>query len=161
VYRRGGSVLVLPLGFVNDYLFDTSNPGGWFARLMYLIDEGRDYPSETFVTKDPYGVSYLMLPGGLNPVAGLSEEYLNKLILSIGCKFDYLILDIGSSLRKENINIAGGADRVLYFGSGRRIPDITRVLTNVKSSRITTVDLAPDEDESVKIDDFVLKLAEV
>lgn len=156
IYRKGGSVLILPLGYINDYSFDTGEAIGWFTRLMYLIDEGREYPAESFVVKDSYGVSYLMLPRGLNPVAGLDGEYLSKLISGIGCKFDTLILDVGSSLRKENLDIAAGADRVLFFGNGRRIPDISKVIGSKAEGKTTCISMLTDEDETMKIDEFVL-----
>jgi hypothetical protein len=101
-----------------------------------------------------------MLPPGLNPVAGLSGEYLSELLLSIGCKFDALILDIGSTLRKENLDIASGSDKILYFGSGRRIADIGKILGGPPDSKLTIISVSPDKDESVSIDDFVLKTFE-
>ena len=156
IYRVGGSVLILPLGPINDYSYDTGEAHGWFTRLMYLIDEGRDFPIDSFAVKDSYGVSYLMLPKGLNPVAGLSAEYLSKLIMSVGCRFDTLILDIGSSLRHENTDIASRSDGILFFGSGRRIPDIGKILGRDAEGKITQISTDTGADESISIDEFVI-----
>ena len=153
IYLNGGSVLILPLGFINDYSTDTEESQGWFSRLMYLIDEGRDYPAESFISKDSYGISYLMLPQGLNPVAGIGGEYLRKLISSIGFRFDTLILDIGTCFRKENIEIAAHADDILFIGNGRRIPDISRIIGSEASSKVRRIRINSDEDETLAIDE--------
>lgn len=158
VYRKGGSVLILPLGYINDYSYDTGEARGWFTRLMYMIDEGKDYPADSFVCKDSYGVSYLMLPRGLNPVSGLGNAYLGKLIMSLGCRFDTLILDAGTSFRRENIDLAARSDRILYFGSGRRIPDITKIIGSEAADRLTTISISADQDETISIDEFVMQI---
>lgn len=158
IYRYGGSVLILPLGYINDYKTDAGLGRGWFTRLMYLIEEGRDYPKDSFVITDSYGINYLMLPPGLNPVAGLSKEYLTDLIRSVGCRFDTLILDIGSCYRRENLDVAAQADSVLFIGSGRRIPDIEKILGSGASGRLTKIRLSPDTDETLSIDEYAGKL---
>ena len=155
IYIHGGSVLILPLGFINDYTNDSGGGRGWFTRLMYLIEEGRDYPKDSFVMQDSYGISYLMLPGGLNPVAGLTGDYLTALIRSIGGRFDSVVLDIGSCYRRENIEVCSHADNILFVGSGRRIPDIDKVLGSGAAGKITRIRAAPDGDEDLKIDEFV------
>lgn len=157
IYRKGGSVMILPLGYINDYSYDTGEARGWFKRLMYLIDEGREIPVDSFICKDSYGVSYLMLPRGLNPVSGLTGPYLSKLILSLGCRFDTLILDVGTSFRRENIDLASHADSILYFGNCRRIPDITKILGSESEDRISTISITSDEDETISIDEFVMR----
>ena len=123
-YRRGGRIIIIPLSYINDYRSGTdTEDGSWFRRLMYLIDEGRDYPAAGFTFTDSYGVSFLRLPDGINPVSSLDEKYLIRLINSLAGQFDTVILDIGSCFSEANLEMIRRADSVLFFGSSKRITD--------------------------------------
>ena len=164
IYRRGGSVLILPLGFINDYAernntqAEREEARGWFRRLIYMIDDGRDFPAESFVTNDSYGISYLKLPEGLNPVAELDSRYLDRLVTSMGMRFDTMILDIGTCYRQENIGLACRADRIIFIGSGRRIRDIREMIDSLPAERTKSIRFSMGTDETLALDDYVLEL---
>lgn len=157
IYRRGGSILIIPMGFINDYLrTDGSNAShitGGFIRLMYLVDAGRDYSADAFTFTDSYGISYLMLPAGINPVAELSGEHLSSLVRSLGNRFDTLILDIGTCFRRENLGLISDAGEVLWFGTDRRITDPASLIGN--SGRIRKIQITDPSDEARKLDDII------
>lgn len=127
LYRKGGSILILPLSFINDYSPDTSiqknsDAATGFKRMMYYIDSDREFSIDEFIYTDSYGISYLNMPRGLNPVSELSEEHLNNLVNFMGHRFDSLILDVSVCYRRENISLIGRADSILFF-SGSRIEE--------------------------------------
>lgn len=156
LYRHGGSVLIMPLGYVSDHIGEqNSDDRGWFRRLMYLIDEGKEYMPESFTYTDSYGISYLRLPGGINPLTALDTGYLERLIASIGSRFDTLILDIGSCYSASNLRVLDKADNILFFGNGRRIDDPSRYMGEKVSGRIRKIGISDAGAETLSIDDFV------
>ena len=80
-----------------------------------MIDEKKDYPPDCFTVTDSYGISYLMLPEGVNPIAELDHRYLSMLINSVGNHFDTVILDVGTCFSKENIRIISCANDIIFF----------------------------------------------
>lgn len=155
LYRHGGSVLILPLGYINDYRAEMGfDDRGWFRRLMYMIDEGLDYPADAFTFSDSYGIRYLKLPDGINPVTALAGDYLERLVSSIGSHFATLILDIGSCYREENLGILRYADNILFFG-GRRITDIDAYIGEKNSGKVKRIGTTDTGVETLSIDDFV------
>ena len=158
-YRHGGSILVLPLGYINDYRTDAEgDSGGWFRKLMYFIDEGRDYPPEGFTFTDSYGISCLKLPGGINPLTSLGRGHLSDLITSMSRHFDTLILDIGSCYSDTNLSILRKADNILFFGSGRRIEDPAAFIGSDNSEKIHHISGADAGAEARGIDDFISEI---
>ena len=158
-YRQGGSILILPLGYINDYRSDPAGDGcGWFRKLMYLIDEGRDYPPEGFTYTDSYGISCLRLPGGINPLTSLGRGHLSDLITSISRHFDTLILDIGTCYSDINRDILKNADNILFFGSGRRITDPAAFIGTDNSEKIHHISGADAGAEARGIDDFISEI---
>ena len=167
IYRHGGSVIILPLGYINDYRSDTdTGDKGWFRRLMYMIDEGTDYKADSFTYTDSYGASFLRLPEGRNPLADLTGDYVCKLIKSIGCHFDTVILDTGTCYSSRNIRVIRSADNILFFGTGRRIRDISAFISSCDqsdieeaddrtASRIRRISVSDSSAEALGIDDFV------
>ena len=156
VYTHGGRILILPLGYINDYQSrDGSDNEGWFRRLMYTIDQGRAFPPDSFTFTDSYGISYLKLPEGINPVAELEQIYLTRLVSSLGACFDTIILDAGSNLRKANLNLFTSSDALLFFGTGRRIHDISSMLGESKSANIRYIRTTDIQKEARELDDFV------
>ncbi|MBQ9074865.1 MAG: hypothetical protein IJY32_02745 [Mogibacterium sp.] len=155
-YRHGGSILVLPLGYINDYRTDAEgDSGGWFRKLMYFIDEGRDYPPEGFTLTDSYGISCLKLPGGINPLTSLGRGHLSDLITSMSRHFDTLILDIGTCYSDTNLSILRKADNILFFGSGRRIADPDDFTGKKYSENLTQITCHDTGTEAREIDDFI------
>lgn len=159
LYTFGGTILLIPLGYINDYLIRTgADDMGFFRRLMFLIDEQRDIPADAFTVNDNYGISYLRLPGGINPIAGLSEKYLSELIRKAGCHFDTVIMDIGTCFRRENLKLLDIADNILFFGSGRRIGDLSQCIGKENAARTARISVADDRDGSLAMDDYVKEL---
>ncbi len=158
-YRQGGSILILPLGYINDYSNETAADGsGSFRKLMYFIDEGRDYPPEGFTYTDSYGISCLRLPGGINPLTSLGRGHLSELITSISRHFDTLILDIGTCYSEVNLSILKTADNILFFGSGRRITDPAAFIGQDNQEKTTKISGADAGAEAREIDDFVSEI---
>ena len=155
IYRHGGSILVMPLGYINDYInYSEPDAGSCFRRLMYLIDDRRDYPPDSFTFTDSYGISYLKLPDGINPLSRLDTDYLYRLIISIGSHFDTVMLDIGSAFSETNVQIIKRADHVLFFCSGRRIENPAEYL-KTELRQIRTTD---PQSESRELDDIVSEI---
>lgn len=155
-YRHGGSILILPLGYVNDHKPDPAEDNsGWFRKLMYFIDQGRDYPPEGFTYTDSYGISCLKLPGGINPLTALGQRYLSELITSMGSHFDTVILDIGSCFSEINLRILRDADNVLFFGCGRRIEEPAAFLGNLPQGKLRLISGTDAGAEAREIDDFI------
>lgn len=157
IYRHGGPILVLPLGYINDYrCYQDADDGSWFRRLMYMIDEGRDYPADSFTFTDSYGISYLRLADGINPLTGLSRDYITRLIRSIAGHYDTLILDIGTCYSEINLVLLTMADNVLFFGTGSRIGDPKAFLGSGRDFRI--ISSLDAQAETREIDDFVSEI---
>ena len=155
-YRHGGTILILPLGYINDYIScQDGDCSGLFRKLMYFIDEGRDYPPEGFTFTDSYGISCLKLPGGINPLTSLGRGHLSGLITSMSRHFDTLILDIGTCYSDVNLSILKNADNILFFGSGRRIADPADFLGTKYSEKVIKISGADAGAETREIDDFI------
>ena len=158
IYVHGGSVLVIPLGYINDHQTAAPDAEGCFRRLMYMIDEGKDYSPDTFTVTDSYGISYLRLPPGVNPVTELDSEYLGRLINSAGSHFDTVILDVGTCFRKENISIISSASEIVFFGSGRRIGELAGYIGDEQDARTRKITALKAADEAIALDDFVREI---
>ena len=159
IYNHGDSVLIIPLGYINGHLQQTgTDEGGSFRRLMYMIDEGKDCPPGSFTSIDSYGISYLRLPAGINPVSGLDEDYLGSLISSAGSHFDTVILDIGTCFRKENLQMICKSDNIIFFGSGRNTGDLSSFFNEKTAARIRQICTADAKDETIGIDDYVKEI---
>ncbi len=119
IYAHGGSVLILPLGYINDYLYRGSDDESSFRRMMYLIDSEKNFPIECFTHSDSYGISFLKMSDSLNPVASLDNNYLQKLIHDMCGRFDTVIFDIGTCYKSENINVIAESDTIICLKNSR------------------------------------------
>ena len=155
LYIHGGSVIVIPLGYVNDHHRIMSDDAGAFRRLMYMIDEKKDYSPDCCTVTDSYGISYMMLPEGVNPIAELDHRYLSSLINSLGNHFDTVILDIGTCFSKDNLQLISCANDILFFGSGRRLGPLEGYIGKKQSERTRRIESLDAKDEAIAIDDFV------
>ncbi len=155
LYIHGGSVIVIPLGYVNDHHRIMSDDTGAFRRLMYMIDEKKDYSSDCFTVTDSYGISYLMLPEGINPIAELDHRYLSNLINSVGKHFDTVILDVGTCFSKVNVQLINSSNDILFFGNGRRIGPLEGYIGKKQSERTRRIESSDAKDEAIAVDDFV------
>ena len=158
IYIHGGSVLIIPLGYINDYRYGSGDDTGSFRRLMYMIDEGRDYSPDCYTFSDSYGISYLRLPGGVNPVTDLGSDYMCRLVRSCGSHFDTVILDIGTCFRRENLELINSADNIVFVGSGRRIGDMSEYIGSENMARVRQICATDPKDEAVETDDYIREL---
>lgn len=155
-YRHGGSILIIPLGYINDYRIGSdTEDSAWFRKLMYFIDEGRDYMPESFTHTDSYGISCLRLPGGINPLTALGQSHLSGLIQSMSRHYDTLILDIGTCFSEMNLNILNNADNIIFFGCGRRIENPAEFIGNIRPEKLVNISGTDAGEEARGIDDFI------
>lgn len=159
LFRHGGDILILSLNYVNEYASPDEKDRSKYARLMYYMDIGRDYSIEAFTYSDSYGIKYLRLPKGLNPLAYLDSEGLDNTISNF-CrkKFGTVIMDIGNNYSSNNLSMIGKADKIVYvdkesgkFGIGD-ISDESDVL-----SKIEIISVGRGENIELRIDDYVRK----
>lgn len=98
VYRKGVKVIIIPLTFTNNNASGYTGDRREFLRIMYYIESKRLLSRETFFRKDGYDVEYLRIPPGINYIAGLGIDRLNKMLDFLGENyFDIIILDIGTA----------------------------------------------------------------
>lgn len=116
LFRKGGEVVIMPLNYFNNYCCVDEKDTSKFSRLMYYMDVGKDYSIDYFVFRDSFGVDYLRLPPGVNPLSYINEKSLEELIYEL-ChrKYETLILDIGNCFSNRNIELINRADRIVYF----------------------------------------------
>ena len=158
IYRQGGRVLVMSLGYINDHGRNEDDRVNRFARLMYAIRTGRESASDSFTYTDSYGVSCLMLPCGINPVAYLGEDELKGVIRALSGRFDTLILDIGTCLRGENLAVMKESDSIVCFESGRRFPGLADALSEATNVKLTAIRLTGGTDEALALDDCIRQI---
>ena len=155
IYRKGGNVLVVGLGYINDHgCFDPEKINR-FAKLMYSVSTGRERSAGSFTRNDSYGVSTLLLQQGNNPVAYLDMNELRNLIYGLALSFDTLIMDIGTCFRKENINMMNESDAVILFENGRRSTGLEEILDRDRTNRIIKIRSSGDAEEALAIDDCI------
>lgn len=158
IYMHGGSVLVIGLGFINDYGMHGSPDMNRFARLMYAISNGRERESDSFTYTDSYGVSFLTLPCGRNPMAYLNEEELRCMISGLSCRFDTVILDVGNCYRKENVSLIRESENIVYFEGGRRAVPLSEVIGREAAERAFSIKITGDAAEAMEIDECINRI---
>ena len=158
LFRRGGSILLISLKYINDYpCLDETNTSR-FSRLMYYLDINLDFPADAFTYNDAYGISYMRLPFGLNPVSYLDINDLENMVRNFSHRsFDTVILDIGNSYSEVNIRMINKADNILWFdgGGGRFRLDDVFVETDIYSKTQRVNIQGKDTDVEPIIDDYV------
>ena len=157
IYRHGGSIVIVPLGYINEEGMDFAGDINRFARLIYMVECARDTEIASITYTDSYGISRLMLPKGRNPIAYLEGEDLSKLILYLSTFFDSVILDIAGCYRKENLGVIRNAHSVLIFETGRRRLDFKEIIGN-EIKTYTTIKLSEGSDEAFAVDEYVKEL---
>ena len=115
IYSHGGSVLILPLSYINDYGVNETLRSNSLSRLLYSIHCGRDRGIEGVTYADSYGVSSLLLSKGRNPVAYLDEDELRTLISGLSKKYDTIIADAATCYRNENIAVMKESERIVFL----------------------------------------------
>lgn len=157
IYEHGGSVLILPLGYINDYSNLVSVGEDIFKRMMYLIDSGKSFPIESFSETDCYGITYLKLHGKRNPISSLDISYLNQLIRGICNKFDTVIFDLGTCYRKENIAVVEISDTVICL-ENTRISDYSEFIGQDSVTRAKHVLEDGVSDMTIMLTDLVKEM---
>jgi len=158
VYRQGGRVLLMSLGYINDHGTNDDDRVNRFARLMYAIRTGRERASDSFTFSDSYGVSFLMLPCGINPLAYLNEDEIKGVIRALSGRFDSLVLDIGTCLRKENMTLMKESDNIVCFETGRRFPGLADMISGQTETAVTLIKMTGETDEALAIDDCIREI---
>lgn len=158
IYHRGGSVLILPLSYINDYGFPDAGRNNGLSRLLYSIRSGRDSSIGSVTYTDSYGISSMLLPPGRNPIAYLDEEELRTLIFGLSKRFDTIIADVGTCYRDENITLMKESDSLVLFERGRRITGIDEMIGAEAAKRIIKVKVTGDTDDIISMDDCVKRL---
>lgn len=161
IFRKGGSVLVISLKYINEYGGKNETDRSRFARLMYYLDIGREYPTDSFIYKDNYGISYLRLSKGMNPMAYYTSNELFRIIRDITAnKFDAVILDVGNSFSEANIRIINKSDSVIYFCNDSLQFDINEIYIEAdmpEKVKIIQIGKAVN-DLNLEIDDYVMEV---
>lgn len=154
IYRHGGRVLILPLSYINDYGIRDCDKNN-ISKLLYLIHTGREHSSDGFTFTDSYGVSSLMLTPGRNPVAYLDKEELRDLVSGLATKFDTIICDAGTCLRKENVLLMKESDKIVYFETGRRVLGLDEMIGKEAAGKLIRIKMTGEADEAAAIDDCI------
>lgn len=155
IYRQGGSVLILPLGYISDQEMDFGRDINRFARLMYRIRKGILGEPSSLSYTDSYGISRLMLPRGRNPIAYLESEDINKMIASLSSMFETVILDTGGCYREENLQAIRNANYVLCFQTARNRLNFEDIFKEEDRGRLRTIRIDDDSEEGFAIDEYV------
>lgn len=155
IYRKGDRVLVIGLGFINDYGCDEAGSVNRFARMMYAISTGRHDAAYGYTYTDSYGVSALILKKGRNPLAFLDGDELMGVISSLATLFDTLILDIGTCYREENMIVVESSDNILFFENGRRQVKPEEFLNKDASAKVISISLKGETEDVMAIDDVI------
>ncbi|HHW95583.1 MAG TPA: hypothetical protein GX736_06645 [Mogibacterium sp.] len=160
VFRHGGSVLILPLGYINDYGISSLKDASKFIRLMYYINTKRNYNIDSFIRKDNYGINYLLMPTGINPIAYLESKEMIELISTLSSLFETIIIDIGSSYSKINMMMLKSSDNAIIVRSQQRSFDPSTIIGTeaVEGCEYLTVNISKDKETELKIDAYIMKV---
>jgi len=126
-------------------------------RLLYSMRTGRCGDPDTYVFTDSYGVSYMNLPAGINPVSYLDSEELSLILSFFGTRFDVVICDAGTCLREENIRIMEDSDALLSFERGRRYLGLER-LPGAAAERLQRIRMSGGPEEAAAVDEAVRQI---
>lgn len=154
IYLKGGRVLIIPLSYVNDYGASEYAGKNILSRLMYSMHTGRRADMEAFTFSDSYGVSYVSLPPGINPLAYLDAEELSAVLSGLGAYFGTVICDAATCFRDENIKVLKESDRVVCFEHGRRELGLSEVLGD-KADKLVRIKISEDPQEASAIDEVI------
>lgn len=160
VFRDGGSVLILPLGYINDYGIPSLKDASKFMRLMYYINAERNYNIDSFIRKDNYGINYLLMPTGINPIAYFESKEMIELINNLSRFFETVIIDIGSSYSKTNMMMLKSSDNVIIVRSQQRNFDPSVLIGEeaLEGCEYLTVNISKDKETELKTDAYIMKV---
>lgn len=157
LFRRGGSILIISLKYINDYACSDETNTSRFSRLMYYLDIDQDYPADAFTYNDAYGISYMRLPTGLNPVAYLDINDLEDLVRNFSHNnFDTVILDVGNSYSEVNIRMINKVDNIVWFDGGNNFSlQEIYIEKDIDAKTRRFVIQSQETDAELAIDDYI------
>ena len=158
IYSHGGSVLILPLSYINDYGVNEEIRGNSLSRLLYSIQCGREKGLEGVTYTDSYGVSTLLLSRGRNPVAYLDEDELRTLVFGLSKKYDTIIADLATCFRSENVSIMKESENIILFERGRRVSGIEEVLGKEAIGKLTRIKLRGGTEDVLAMDECMKQI---
>jgi len=158
IYFRGGSVLILPLSYINDHGVNDLLKSNSLSRLLYSIQCGREGVMDSVTYTDSYGVSSLLLNNGRNPVAYLDEDELRTLVFGLSKKYDTIITDAGTCFREENITLMKGSDHIVFFERGRRKTGIEEILGEEAAEKLIKVRVTGGTEDVIAMDECLNKI---
>ncbi len=158
IYSHGGSVLILPLSYINDHGVNDPLRSNSLSRLLYSIQRGRESGMDGVTYTDSYGVSSLLLRSGRNPVAYLDEDELRTLLFGLSRKFDTIIADTASCFREENIKIMRLSERIVLFERGRRVTGIEEILDGDTYEKLIRIKLTGGTEDAITMDECVKRI---
>lgn len=158
IYSHGGSVLILPLSYINDHGVNDEVRSNSLSRILYSIQCGRERGLEGVTYTDSYGVSSLLLSRGRNPVAYLDEEELKLLIFGLSKKYDTIIADAATCFRDENIMLMKGSENIVFFERGRRVTGIEEMLGKETAEKLIRVKLTGGTEDVIAMDDCLKRI---
>lgn len=152
IYRYGGNILIVPLSYVNDYGSREYSKNNDLQRLLYSIISGRYKRPDIYTYTDSYGISFLHLPPGINPVAYLSEEEIMLILTEFGSQFDAVICDAGTCFRSENLAVIKESDHLICFGNGRREIGLGSIIESEAEGKVMRIRLSGSPEEAAELD---------
>ena len=158
IYSHGGSVLVLPLSYINDHGVSDKLTGNSLSRLLYSIQCGRDKNLEGVTYTDSYGVSSLLLGKGRNPVAYLDEDELRTLVFGLSKRFSTIIADAASCFRNENIMLMKESENIVFFERGRRVTGIEEMLGEDSAGKLIRIKITGGTEDVISMDECLKKI---
>ena len=158
IYSHGGSVLILPLSYINDYGVNDKVRVNSLSRLLYSIQCGRENGLEGVTYTDSYGVSSLLLGKGRNPVAYLDEDELRTLIFGLSKQYDTIIADTASCFRPENIEVMKESENIVLFERGRRVTGIEEILGEDTMRKLIRIKLTGGTEDVITMDECLKKI---
>ena len=158
IYSHGGSVLILPLSYINDHGVNEALRENSLSRLLYSIQRGREKYIEGVTYTDSYGVSSLLLSKGRNPVAYLDAEELRILISGLSKKYDTIIADTASCFRSENIILMKASEKIIFFERGRRETGIEEMLGSEVLTKLIRVKFTGGTEDVIAMDDCIKQI---
>lgn len=139
IYRKGFKAIIIPLTFTNNHVSSYKEDRREFLRIMYYIERERLLSRETFFRKDTYDVEYLRIPPGINYIASLEIDKLNKIIDFLGKNyFDFIILDIGNAYTELGMSAIEKSKYGVWVHSGES-EEVYSEIRRVKGSDIFKV----------------------
>lgn len=117
LYRTYGSrILYLNLCPIDDSKKYLKSDGSTsLLKLLYYIDTGKDFPLESFITKEEE-FDYIntgVMNAYFNDIKPALMSQLLKKVDGLG-EYDYLLLDIGSHLSRENKTVLENSNLVIF-----------------------------------------------